>query len=86
MKTKSHVSGLIGSKKDVQIRFHDWLCNEFCHGWNPKESIPDEMDSTQWEEIKTAYRQARRDYRLVYVQVSIGDDWQNAGKLTAVVI
>ena len=87
--TRSYVHGLTGSLRDVRMRFHDWICNEFCDGYSPRPQSACETDEEQDRNynVTRKYRAARRRFRIVRVQVSIGDDLMSRpGNLTAAVV
>lgn len=87
IKAKQFIYGLAGSRSSVRIKFHDFLCNEFCNGWNPQtfNNAIDGIDSEfTRESLLREYRKARRNYRIVKAKIRIAD---NLGQgMTAIVI
>ena len=90
IENKTFIHGITGTKQHVSRRFHDWLCNNYCHGLNPRD--PESLMTLPTPEdrafLRKQYRDARKNYRLSQVQVQISDDFTTfkAPCLVAVVI
>lgn len=86
VKAQAFIYGMEGTRSTVNMQFHDWLCNEFCCGYNPKTFTPDdterEMGITR-ESLQRKYNAARRGYRVVRVKIRISS---HVDGMSAVVI
>jgi hypothetical protein len=64
-----------GTRKEMLVGLHDWICNNHCNGYNPHEPKPEDMTDAEYAEMQRNFRAARRRFRIVDVKVRIADDY-----------
>lgn len=76
VKAQAFIYGMTGTRTTVRMQFHDWLCNEFCCGYNPQTFTPDDTERAAGltrESLQRKYNKARSDYRIVKTKIRVGE-------------